>query len=305
MANGMAGLTYKCVDTMKWQKDVMRSQVSEQLMGELLDCLCYGLHPTHIAIAPPMDPSADYPAPAPSPNTAWDYAWIWASAIHGRGCKVLWRGTLCGIEGIYDFTPQVGSNRIAGSAHIQKIVNYINGIAGAFENGDIFAPLPERTQDIFNDATAFLPSTGAGLIANYSAFFNDLFDACDVAFAANGKSGVITGLTSQNFSEVNSGWLPMSMYAHSGVVTIDHYGSTHTVAEMEANLRYIHGTTGLPLFLQEWSDYWNGSLDTPSRTAYLAEMYNLFGALADEGILIGFNYWGGWPDAGESIVELV
>ena len=303
---GMASLTYKGIDTMKWQKDVMRNQYTSAQVAALLDVLITGLHVTHVAISPPMDHSNDYPSPAPAPLTAYAYTQLWADAIHNRGAKVLWRGTWCGLEGIYGFTKLVGGLRISAQAWIDKTVNYINSNPNCFENGDIWACIPEATgHGIFNDSTSFLPHSGAGIQANYSAFFNDLYDASQAAFTAMGKSGVLTGYSAQNYSEIYSGWLPMSLYGHSNVLCFDHYGITHTVAEMESDLRYVRGTTGLPLFHQEWSDYWNQSLAESARVAYLQDMYTMMGRLVDEGITIGFNYWGGWPGAGESIVVQV
>jgi len=67
---------------------------------------------------------------------------------------------------------------------------------------------------------------------------------------------------------------------------------------MEIDIREVSDKHSEPVFLQEWGDYW--SLDsgrsTPIRTEtehteYLKTMYDAFTRLANDGILIGFNYW--------------
>jgi len=180
-----------------------------------------------------------------------------------------------------------------------RVYNYISTNSGLFANGDIWAPFPEATgQGIFNDSSAFLPNTGAGVQANFGAFFQGVKQVSDAAFAAIGLTEVITGYSSQNWSEVNSGWLPNNVFID--YLCVDHYGTQgagHSPTEMLNDLRAIKNMRGKPVFLQEWGDYWSTdpqygfNRDQASHTAYLNSMYAAFQTLVDEGTLVGFNYW--------------
>lgn len=312
----LSDLTYVSVDTMKWNKDLVRNQLTDEQIAAVIAPLA-SMNVTHIAIAPPMDETADFLAEGvdlPNPRTAALHIQAWFDAIHAAGKKVLFRGTFCGLEGIYDFQHKVGVDRFApGTAAsaaadgqttwLGKIDDWIKNHPTFWQAGDIFAPIPEGTgQGIFDDATSFLSHGGAGIQNNYEDFFVDLHTVADAAFSSIGKA-VTTGLTANNYSETNSGWINVGVFNDAGVVAIDHYGVDHTVEEMETNLRDLSDAKGLPIFLQEWSDYWNGDLDETSRLAYLKTFYEMFATLVSEGILTGFNYWGGWVGGeGEGIL---
>lgn len=303
----------KSVDVMKFTKDTIANQPDDATIQSIVKALTSGLHPTHIAISTPLDATADYPPEStPSPRTAESFTQTWANTIHTNGARVLWRGTWSGIEGIYNFPARVGKNRFptgtvasaptdGNTTWLGKTYAYIVNHPGYFADGDIWAALPERTSNIFQDATSFLPYDGAGIQANYANFFIDLQKVSAAAFAVIGKR-VQTGWTAQNFSEVKSGWLPSSLYDAAGIIVIDHYGINHTVAEMESDLRTISKREGKQVFLQEWGDYWNSGLDAASRKSYIQNMYAMFQKLSNEGILAGFNYWGGWENSGEGIL---
>jgi hypothetical protein len=78
--------------------------------------------------------------------------------------------------------------------------------------------------------------------------------------------------------------------------------ASHTVEEMEADLRGIYAQRGKPVFLQEWGDYWNQGMDANQRLNYLNSMYTMLGRLVAEGILIGFGYWGAWINSAEGLL---
>jgi hypothetical protein len=213
----------------------------------------------------------------------------------------MWRGTWSGLEGLYNFKQLVGPSRISASVWLTKTSNYITSHPSYFQNGDIWAPMPERTQGIFQDSTSFLPAAG-GIQNNYANFFNSVKTTSDAAFTKIGRS-VITGWTANNFSEAQSGWLPMSVYNTAGLISVDYYGTTHTPQEMQQNLTALYQRTHKQIYLQEWSDYWDGNLTSSQRQVYLASMYKVFQKLANQGILAGFNYWGGWSGAVEGILQ--
>lgn len=303
---------FTSVDVMKLSKDVVTNQPSAAEIGSIVDALL-ALHSKYIALSVPLDASTDYKSGKPAPQTAEAFTQTWADAIHSRNLKILWRGTWSGIEGLYGFSKLVGPNRFpAGSAAtaaadgqttwLGKTYSYIVSHPDYFLAGDIWAPLPERTENIFQDATSFLPYNG-GVQNNYLSFFRDLATASKQAFASINKEDVITGWTANNFTEIKSGWLPQALFNSAGTVAVDYYGTTHTAQEMTTDLLNIYRVTGRQIFVQEWSDYWDGNLSDSQRHAYLDSMYAAFTILASQGVLVGFNYWGGWTGAAESILD--
>ncbi len=292
---------FTSVDIMKLTKDVLTNQPSDADIASVVNALSK-LNVKYIAIAVPMDASVDYPASnKPAPRTAEAFTQAWADAIHKAGIKVLWRGTWSGVEGIYNFKKLVGPARVDSSVWLNKTSAYITSHPIYFQDGDIWAPMPERTEGIFQDSTSFLPYVG-GIQANYVNFFNSLKTTSDAAFAQINKA-VITGWTANNFSEVKSGWMPASLYSSAGLISVDYYGTKHTPQEMRVDLTAVYQKTHRQIFLQEWSDYWDGNLSIAARQAYLDSMYAVFQQLANKGILAGFNYWGGWSNSVESILD--
>lgn len=309
-ADAAGSLTYRGIDVMKWTKDTLKNQPSDAQIDGIVSTIVNTIHPTHIAISIPMDPSADYPGSAPSPRDAYAFTQRWSDSIHNHGVKVLWRGTWSGIEGIYNFPKQVGTNRFpAGTAAtavtdgnstwLGKTYQYIVNNPSFFQNGDIWAPLPERTENIFQDSTSFLSHGGAGIQTNYANFFKDLKTISDQAFAQIGKQP-ITGFTANNFTEVKSTWLPQSLFDAMGIIAIDHYA--HSPADLDADLRFIYNLRKKPVFLQEWGDYWNEGMPESERAAYLNQIYGVLQNLVNDGVIVGFNYWGAWVGDNEGIL---
>lgn len=293
----MKNLKYKGVDIMKFTKDTLTNQPTEDTIRTVVKNIKKDVHPTHIAISVPLNETIPSQA---KPLSVWDFTRMVTRIIHEEKLNVLHRGTFCEIEGIWGYEKAVGEKRKPQSYYFDKIREYISKNPDFFEDGDIWAPLPERTENIWSDQSSFLPHAG-GIQSNYVSFFNELRDVSDDAFSKIGKS-VITGMTANNWSEVNSGWLPKELFIHNGIVSFDHYGINHTPEEMDAHLTATKALN-LPMFHQEWSDYWNASLPEPERLAYLRKMYEVFTKFVDQGDLIGFNYWGGWPKTGESILN--
>lgn len=308
-------LLYRSIDVMKNTKDVINAQPNDVFIQRNIAVLADNFNLTHIGISIPMDSNADFIANGNNPNsrTVEAFTQKWADTIRAKSLKVLWRGTFCGIEGLYNFQQKVGVNRFpAGTAAsaasdgqttwLGKVYAYIINHPTMFAEGDLWAPLPERTEGIFSDSTAFLPNTGAGLQANYAQFFNDLITVSNQAFAVIGVN-MKTGMTSNNYSEVASGWIPNSVFNTAGLTVIDHYGSDHSVSEMQSNYNTIYSSKGKQIYHQEWGDYWNSGMTQQQRTDYLRAMYDLMSATAAAGKLIGFNYWGGWAGgSGEQLL---
>ena len=302
----------RSIDIMKYSKDVVTGQPSDAELENLVSTLAQA-HVNYIAISVPMDASSDYPQNfKPAPRDAYAFTQKLADTIHAQGLGVIWRGTWSGIEGIYGFPKLVGSARFpAGTAAsaaadgrttwLGKTYQYIVANPNFFKVGDIWAPLPERTEGIFSDSTAFLPNTGAGIQANYAQFSVDLKTVSDRAFAAINKQ-VYTGMSANNYSEVKSTWLPQQVFDTAGVIAIDYYGANHSPAEMDQDLRAMYALRRKPIFLEEWGDYWNSGLPDAARQEYLQSIFQVLNQLRSENILVGFNYWGGWDNQAEGLL---
>jgi len=65
-----ATLTYKGVDVMKWTKDTLRNQPTDQEIDGIVAAIADTIKPTHIAISIPLDSTADYGSNPPSPRSA-------------------------------------------------------------------------------------------------------------------------------------------------------------------------------------------------------------------------------------------
>lgn len=189
------------------------------------------------------------------------------------------------------------------------VYQYIINNPGLFMNGDIWAPFPERTENIFSDSTAFLPSTGAGLSANYASFFNDVVDVSAYAFSQIGVEGVLVGYSANNYSEVRSGFIPQSFFTKARVVSVDYYqnynGDGYTGPVLHTDLQTVASSKGFPVFLQEWGTTPDMITATGTTNSVLREstfIRPVYDALVTEfnaGRLQGFNYWGFW-DTGDT-----
>lgn len=304
----MKNLQIKSVDVMKLVKDNINGQPTDAQIQQVITSLVKVMKPTHIALAIPMDTDAQFRAVGsiPQPRTLAVLTQKWADTIHQAGCGILWRGTFAGIEGIWNFpnaawgtqyyipTGTAASAQTDGeTTWIGKIYRYISQNPTFFANGDIWAPIPEVTGQIFNNATNWVNPTNENVVL--FQFMADINTVSKNYFASVGKSGIICGASANNFSEINSGYIPQSYFDAVRTIATDHYGVTHTPQEMDANLTSAFNAKGqYPIFHQEWSDYWNGSMSIEDRLAYLKTMYDMWTTQQAEGQLYAFSYWGAW-----------
>lgn len=389
---GGTALAIRSIDVMKWTKDTLTNQPTGAQIQAIVNTLATNFNLTHISIAVPMDGQASYEEVGviPGPLTAEGFLAAWITAIHDAGLGVLYRGTLNGVErsgdtALWNFKLLVGTNRLpqgtdtsaesdGSTTLLGKVRQFLVNTQTLWRDGDIFAPMPERTENNtietpvlsitrsgniatltttgnhnigngqpfrvsganesdyngsfiatkisdsvlqytvantpstpatgtilagfgvspYTDAYSIFSNTGSGVNANYAEFFNDLKLVADDFFQNHLGIQVTTGYTANNYTEVNSGWLFNSIFDAAGVVSIDHYGTSHTPEEMDSNLRSLYTSKGHPIVLQEWADYWNGAESQAVRTLYLRNFYAMLGELVDDGILTAFNYWGGW-----------
>lgn len=399
--SGLAALKYRVIDTMKWNKDTINNQPPTAQIQAIVNALQQNANLTHIAIAIPLDIDSDYSAvgTVPSPASIIQFYQAWCDAIHNAGLGVLFRGDFNALEksgntANWNFIMEVGVNRLpAGTAasaatdgrttRLGKIYQLIKNNPTWFKDGDIWAPMPERTENnsstvnvssitrsgsiatvtcssnhnigngqpaviaganqadyngsfiitkvsdtvftytvanspvtpatgtitagfgdsVFSDGYAFLPATGGGVTDNYQQLFNDLITVSNNAFSLIGKN-IKTGFSANNYSEINSGWIPGALFTGAGRIAVDYYGTNHTPGEMYNDLVNAYKNKGnLIIDHEEWSDYWNGALDQTTRTDYLVNFYNMLSQLLLDGVYDMLNYWGGWVGGtGEGIL---
>lgn len=263
-------LDIRCVDTMKWDKDTVTNQPSDATINAVLDAFKL-LNLTHVAISVPMNSTAEMTAhgSTPYPRTIEDFTKVWVDAIHAHGWKVLFRGTLCEIEGIYNWP----ISTLDTTALITKVNAYpLKGMM------DLFAPVPEATGRVFSQPP-FLP---APIQDNYTKLF----------------LGINTPYTSNNYTELASGWMPLPIVANAKIVAVDHYGTSHLVSDLMSDIRALKTKYGYPVFWQEFADLWQAY-----DGAYLDSFFSGCKTLVDEGTLNGFSWWGGWAGNNESVIQ--
>ena len=149
----------RSIDVMKWTKDQRKSQISDSQKAEIIKTLASNFNLTHIAIAPFLNKETDYLTPS-IPDDQWTHTKKWCDLIHAAGLKVLFRGDYSDYENnLDDVLPlKVGSNRISvgttssaptdgQNTMLGRIYDVIVSNPDWFEDGDIWAPMPERTED--------------------------------------------------------------------------------------------------------------------------------------------------------------
>jgi len=316
----MKQLTYKGIDVMKLCKDNVNNQLSDADILSVVTAIKNGIHPTHISLSVPMDTDAQFRAHGtiPAPRTITALQQKWADTIHQAGLNVIWRGTFSGIEGIWNFpnaTYGTSNYLPLGTATsaptdgettwLGKIYRFLTSNPTFFADGDLFAPIAEPTNFIFNSATNWVNPTNENV--NLFQFFQDIDTVARAFFAANNLAGVGTGFTTNNYSEVNSGYIPQTYFDYVKMTVFDDYGTDgnhRSVAELQGHIESAFSAKGYQVFQQEWSDYWNGSLTTDQRLVYLKKMYDMETSEQLAGRLVGYSYWGGWTTL-EGVVESI
>lgn len=313
----MKSLTYKSIDIMKLSKDLVNNQPSDAFLLNLVTAIVNGFHPTHISISVPLDTNAAFIAQGntPSPRTVIAFTQKLCDLIHAAGVGVLFRGTYCNMENIYGFPflpsgsggfiPQGTAASAATdgqSTWLGRTYQYITNNPTFFATGDLIAFFPEQTSYVFG-GNSFL-STTPSIQSNYISFFTDLKTVCTAALTAASKTGVLTGFSSNNYSEIRSGYLSGSLFTANGMTSVDYYGNYngdgYTTSQFGADLTTILNSTGQPIFLQEWADIYNSGMNITARMYYIDNFYRMLTGFGNS--LLGFNYWGGWGGAPESVL---
>jgi hypothetical protein len=321
----MKNLTYKGIDIMKKTKDTITGQLGTAEKTNLIACLAT-TGATHIAISHALDTNAQLIAAGttPSPQTIEAEIQEWCDIIHAAGMKVMHRGKFSGTDspaswgfsqiifgtgtqlniGTSGSAPSDGENTFCG-----RIRRYILTTVGAshWANGDLFSPIYEGTANAFNGKNWW---DGADSTNNYSSAFIQFKATSDAAFASISKT--VTFFSSNNFSEIDSGWIPGAMFSNQGVVAFDYYGrrqglTSNQVSDYLTDLNTVYTAKSLPMIYEEWGDISGEALPTVTtieeRLAYLNRFYKAHrDSEVDTNKLIGFFYWGGWEGQNTSLL---
>lgn len=197
--------------------------------------------------------------------------------------------------------------------HMGIVYNWIIDHAECFndqgDNPDVFAFYPERTENIFNDDTAFLPNTGAGIQANYVDFFHQLNLVAAKAFADIGKPNIIIGDCANNYSEPRSGWLLQDFFDFMMRIVVDYYGDYNgdgfDAQQFVDDLLYLYNNRGGYRIC--WQEY--GPLETQndpeaSRAASLSILCDkMYDQLIETGKMEEMNFWVWWSDQNTSFLN--
>lgn len=266
------------ISFMKHTKDRMANPMS---LGEItqLVTLAKQIGATHCEVATVMG----------HPNFA-SHSKLWADEIHAQGLSVTWRCAHQNMEGLYGAPKYVGVDRISPASWIAIIQHQISLIKDLIKPGDECALLPERTENIWQDATSwFWPNTGD----NYAKFFIDLHNSLKIY-------PWTVGLSANNASELFSGWMPHSLSDTFGVTVVDHYHDGDPIL-YEQEVRKLKSLYGKQVYVQEGAPH---RFIKPT-AIYAKNYFDANKRLDEDGILYGFGSWSGWAGTPEAIFDLV
>lgn len=272
----------KMISVMKLVKDNMDNPLPVAEMNQLLDVLKTTGN-THIEVASVIG----------HPNF-YSISKQWADAIHSKGMAVTWRCAHINMEGLYNQPKFVGTSRQPVSFWTDEAVKAANSLGGVVKSVDEWAIYPERTEGIFQDSTSWIDP--AGLPTTYADAFIDIHTKCQLYL----PQGVKVGLSSNNASELLSGWMPAALINFSGTTVIDHYVDGNPT-QYESDIRAIFAKYNKPVYVQEGAPNRFSQPTKAQADAYFAVNKKL----SDDGVLAGFGSWSGWPGTPESIVDKV
>lgn len=291
-------LQFSSIDLLKYTEQVIDKQPTEPDIKEIVRVYTEALHPTHVAIAVPLDQNAQFLAHGhvPAPLTVDEFTRVWVDAIHEAGYSVYFRGTFSGIRGLYDFgfdkfTP-IGTADTAitdgDKTWMGRIYQWLNVHLSNMRPGDMIGIVPEGT------LTAFSPDFFLPLQPNaqtdYLNFYVELKKLCDTVSAP--IKPVHTGFSSNIYKDIINLWIPSFLYDLVGIMSVGYHGDEQTPNEMEKALNDLYTQYRQPIFLSEWSIP-PSSVETEDVNNKMQEYFEAFVRLRDKGILVGLNYFDG------------
>ncbi len=265
---------------MKWTKDTMSSPPPDATLNSLI-AIAKSAGATHCELAQPLGLT----------NTASEML-RWATKIHASGMNITFRPADVDMEGLYGHPKAVGTLRKPQQYYIDECVNFIKANLGLFKDGDEWCPFPERTEGIFQDATSWISPNDPTTYAN---FFINLANACQTTF---GTIKVQTGLSTNNGSELLSGWMPQSLINRAGYICVDHYVDNNAT-QLDSDLRAMFARYNKPIYLQETAP---DRFNTPT-AAELTAYFNVLTKLVSDGVLQRMGYWGFWSGTPEGAIN--
>lgn len=107
------GSATNILSAMKWTKDLVTNQQSDNAIDELCKAYARDIGPTHIEVALFMNTNAEFVSAGrtPTPRTLDQFYVTWCQKIHKYGMKVSHRNTWAGLKGDYNFAKKQGGNR--------------------------------------------------------------------------------------------------------------------------------------------------------------------------------------------------
>lgn len=276
-------LETKMVSFMKHTKDRMNNPLPDSDIDKLI-LAAKQVGATHCELAQPLGLA----------NTASDML-RWANKIHAAGMLVTFRSAHVDMEGLYGHVKAVGTARKPLQFYIDEAANFIIANPALFKDGDEWAVYPERTEAIWQDSTSWFWPNDPGTYAN---FFISLADTCKTSFTFIGKK-VQVGLSSNNASEIMSGWMSKAMSDKYGYVCVDHYVDGDP-AKLEADIRSMATRMGKPIYLQESAADRFTLITDPAK---LKTYFDVLKRLVKDGVIVRFGYWGMWAGTPEGCIK--
>jgi len=293
----MKSLQFKSIDLSKYNELTVDKQPTAEEIKTIVEAYVNYLHPTHVAIAVPLDQNEDFLAHrhVPSPLTVDEFTRAWIDAIHETGTNVYLKGTFCGIKNMYDFgfdktTPPGTADTAAfdnGNTWMGRTYQWLNMHLGSIKQNDILGIIPDTTSAL-KENNLFLPKSSqqSNQQAEFLSFFLELKKLCDLMTAFK---KVNTGLTSNMYEDIASGWIPGFSFGFTGNLSISYYNKGQSPQEIEQQLNEFYTLYHLPIFLNGWSMPPSSLLVTdPNLVA--TEYFETFSRLREKGILTGVNY---------------
>lgn len=280
--------TILSISEMKYTKDNVNNQMLPADIDAIL-ALYKANYPQlkYIDIAIPLNSNDEFVTNGnkPSPLTVEAYEALWIKKIQDAGYLPLLRGTFCDAEGIYNFP----INKQDGAYWQAKVMAWVKRVSPLLNRGAIIAILPESTNNAFNGnmfLTGQLPDA-------YNLFFTNLITTLQTQLSGLGIEIYITN----NFTELQSGWIGATIPTAMQATIMDDYGSEpRPVAGIQADIEAMKAKFGFPVGLQEWAD-----IDGQG-AQYTANMVAMFLDEIAKGNLFMVNLWCGWAGGKESIL---
>jgi hypothetical protein len=255
------------VDTMKYSRDTARTKGSDKAFGQVIDTQIKniaGIGATHVAIDTPYD------------EEFLPFLRRWVDAARKYRLKVWFRGNWSGWEGWF------GYQRISREEHLAKTLDFINGNADLFADGDIFTPCPECENGGPGDPRQTGDRTG------FTQFMVSEYRETGRAFARLGLS-VATNFASMNGDVARLVMDKQTTAALGGLVVIDHY--VKSPEELAADVKEIAETSGGRVALGEFGvpvpDI-TGSMSEDRQAEWLKSALSQLSRIQS---LAGVNYW--------------